>query len=144
MLVFYFLIALFRLYRIYIIVIPNPTQHPSLVVMHFAIFLSFLTGAVNFILSHTTARSHPSLSLFFLHLTSQKHSSFLPSAHTLLPPYKSLLPFPSLQTAASRGKGHRHCFNPRHNSPLLTTPCTLNPTECSPRLTPLTSPAPCQ
>ena len=62
LLVFYFLFFLFRLYISYHInVIPNPTQHPSLVPIHFAIFLSFINVVVNFIFSHTTSSFYPLL-----------------------------------------------------------------------------------
>ena len=76
--VFYFLFFLLRLCLFHIIVIPNHTQQLFLVLIHFTIFPSFITVAVNFIFSHTTpCSSCPLLSLFLLHLTLHKRSYFL-------------------------------------------------------------------
>ena len=69
-----------------IIVIPNPTQHPSLVLLHFAIFLTFLTVVINFTFSHIMPCSYPLISLFLLYIILQKHSSFL-SQVTSFPPF---------------------------------------------------------
>ena len=95
LLVYYFLSFLLRLYICYnTIAIPNPTEHPSLVLIHFVIFLSFLTVGVNVIFSHTTPSFYSLLSLFLLHLTSHKHSSFLSQLTFFLPSYKRLISFP--------------------------------------------------
>ena len=60
---FYFLFFLFRSYAsCHIIEVPIPTQHPSLVLVHFTIFLSFITAVVNFILSHSAPSFYPLIS----------------------------------------------------------------------------------
>ena len=75
------------------IVIPSPTQHPSLVLIHFTIFLSFITVVVNFIFSQTMPSSYALVSLFLLHLTSHKHSSLLSHLTFFSPSNKSLISF---------------------------------------------------
>ncbi|KAF6078070.1 hypothetical protein HJG60_009003 [Phyllostomus discolor] len=86
--------VLFRLYISYhTIVILYPTQHPSPILIHFAIFLSFITIVVNFIFSHTRPSFYPSLSPFPLHLTSHKLSSFLSQLTFFFPSNNSLISF---------------------------------------------------
>ena len=50
---------------------------------------------VNFIFSHTKPRLYPLLSLFLLHLTSQKCFSFLSQITFIFPSNKTLISFPS-------------------------------------------------
>ena len=57
--------SLFRLCISYhSLVIPNPTQQPPPIWIHFATFLRFITVVVNFIFSHTTPSFYPLLSLY--------------------------------------------------------------------------------
>ena len=87
-----FLLVYPRLYISYhTIVIPNPTYQPSMVLIHFAIFLSFILVVVNFIFSHTMPSFYPLSSLFLVHLTSHKHSSYLSPLTFFSPFNKSLI-----------------------------------------------------
>ena len=90
--VFYFLFRLCISYHT--IVIPNPTQHPSLVLIHFTIFLSFITAVVKFTFSYTMPSFYPLLSLFLLHLILHMQSSFLSLLTFFFPLNKSLISFP--------------------------------------------------
>ena len=134
LLVFYFLFFLVILYISYhTIVIPNPTQHPSLVLILFAIFLGFITVVVNSIFSHTTPIFYPLFSLFLLHLTSHKRNSFLSQFTLFSPCYKSLISFPLLVNSGKVGKIPQslHYFS---NGTLICSlfVCTLNHIENSP------------
>ena len=82
LLVFSLLFFKFRLYiSFHIIVDSIHTQHPSLVLIHFTIFLSFITVVVNFILSHTTPSFYPLLSLYLTNEPSISALTFVVSSH---------------------------------------------------------------
>ena len=98
------------IYFYHIILIPNPTQHLSLVLIHFTIFLSFISVIVIFIFSHTMPCSYPLHSLFLLHLTWHKRSYILSQLTFILPSHKSLISFSPFINSGGLGEKQDYCY----------------------------------